>query len=102
MCKLDFVQLFFTRNFQKFLANNILWVHKLYFFKLFPQIWNQRKTLRIFDTPMQKKKEKNSVVIEYMDEYFLELVKNVYSQEMQTYSELICSLKTPTSLPRSV
>ncbi len=47
--------LFYTSYMQKFLANNFFWVH---FFQLFPQIWNQRKILRIFNTHMQKKKYK--------------------------------------------
>ena len=45
------------------------------FFRLFPQIWNQRKILRILNTHMPKKNKKNFGVIEYIYEYMLELVE---------------------------
>ncbi len=43
------------------------------FFRLFPQIWNQRKILRILNTHMPKKKKFG--VIESIYEYMLELVE---------------------------
>jgi len=45
------------------------------FFQLFPQIWNQRKILRILNTHMPKKKKENFGVIEYIYEYMLEVVE---------------------------
>ncbi len=45
------------------------------FFKLFPRIWNQRKILRFFYTHMLKKKLKNFGVMEYIYEYFLEILE---------------------------
>ncbi len=45
------------------------------FFQLFPQIWNQRKILRILNTHMPKNNQKNFGVIEYIYEYLLELVE---------------------------
>ncbi len=44
------------------------------FFRLFPQIKNQRKILRILNTH-NKKEQKNFGVIEYIYEYMLELVE---------------------------
>ncbi len=80
MCaKLEFV-LSFTTKFQKFLANNVFWVH---FSQLFPQIWNQRKIMHIFYPQMQKRKLKNFEFIEYMYEYFLELGKCKFAKIAQ-------------------
>jgi hypothetical protein len=44
------------------------------FFKLFPRISNQRKILRFLDTHMLKKIENIFGVMEYIYEYFLEIV----------------------------
>jgi hypothetical protein len=56
-------RLFYTTNMQKCLANNFFCV---YFFRLFPQIWNQRKILRILNTHMPQKNKKKFGVIEYI------------------------------------
>ncbi len=40
------------------------------FFKLFPQIWNQRKILRFLDTHILKNKLKNFGVMEYIWVFF--------------------------------
>jgi hypothetical protein len=45
------------------------------FFRLFPQIWNQRKILRILKTHMPKKTKKIFGVSEYIYEYMLELAE---------------------------
>jgi hypothetical protein len=45
------------------------------FFKLFPQIRNQRKILHFLDTHMLKKKQKIFGVMEYIYEYFWEIVE---------------------------
>ncbi len=45
------------------------------FSRLFPQIWNQRKILRILNTHMPQKTIKIFGVIEYIYEYILELVE---------------------------
>jgi hypothetical protein len=47
----------------------------IFFSRLFPQIWNQRKILRILNTHMPKKNKKNFGVIEYIYEFMLELVE---------------------------
>ncbi len=70
-CEKSEVLLFYTTNLQKCLANNFFWVD---FFRLFPQIWNQRKILRILNTHMSKK-NKFFGVIEYIYENMLELVE---------------------------
>jgi hypothetical protein len=49
--KLEFV-LFYTTYLQKFLANNF---SRHTFFKLLPQIYNQREILRFLNSHMQKK-----------------------------------------------
>ncbi len=51
------------------------------FFRLFPQIWNQRKILRILNTHMPKKQKKNFGVIEYIYEYMLELVECKFARK---------------------
>ncbi len=73
--KLQFV-LFYTTKLQKIVANSFFC--KVHFFQLFPQIWYQRKIPHIFDTHMQKKKLKFFGVIEYIYEYYLELVECKY------------------------
>jgi hypothetical protein len=62
-CEKSEVLLFYTTNLQKCLANNFVWVD---FFQLFPQIWNQRKILRILNIHMLKKNKIFFGVIEYI------------------------------------
>jgi hypothetical protein len=50
------------------------------FFRLFPQIWNQRKILRILNTHKPKKNKKIFGVIEYIYEYMLELVEYKFAR----------------------
>ncbi len=50
------------------------------FYILFPQIWNQRKILRILNTHMPKKNKKIFGVIEYIYEYMLELVEYKFAR----------------------
>jgi hypothetical protein len=45
------------------------------FFRLFPQIWNQRKILWILNTHMPKNNKNIFGVIEYIYEYMLEIVE---------------------------
>ena len=71
-CEKSEVLLFYITTLQKCLAKTFSgWI----FFRLFPQIWNQRKILRILNTHMPKKNKKFCGVIEYIYEYMLELVE---------------------------
>ncbi len=68
---MEFV-LFYTTNLYKFLANNFFYVH---FFQIFSTDLKSAENSAFFDTHLLKKKLKKFGVMEYIYEYFLEIVE---------------------------